>query len=352
LNHINANTFEGRLLRTLKNHTYAIWTTVLLPNGNLVTGSWDNSIGIWEVSTGILLKKLIGHGSYVTALALLSNDRLASSTKSNELFIWSLKKNGSILYKLPTSLYTIMKLIVLPINGYLVAGAYPNYAEVWNPNNGSLVFNLGSTNIKSFSDKSHSFPWVLRGGFKSFVILDNERLAIGSYNIDIWNPYNATLLFTLDHSKEIWSMALLSNNRLAVGANDGQISIWNIKSNNKTLLYNLTSHADCANVLTVISDDLLASGSYDDTIKIWNLKNGTLLHTLQSHKNMLSSLSMFTNGLMASGSHDCTAKIWNPKTGILIKTLENHTSYIYDVRSLPNGLLATASKDGTVKIWK
>ncbi len=117
-------------MKTLKNHTYAIWTTAILPNGNLVTGSWDYSINIWNITNnnGSLVNKLIGHSSYIMSLAVLSNDKLASSTRYSELFIWNLKTN-SILYKLSTSLYSIMRLAVLPLNGNLVAGAYSNQIE-------------------------------------------------------------------------------------------------------------------------------------------------------------------------------------------------------------------------------
>ena len=346
----NSTSFNGRLVKTLKNHTYAIWTTAILPNGNLVTGSWDNSINIWNITNnnGSLVNKLIGHSSYIMSLAVLSNDKLASSTRYSELFIWNLKTN-SILYKLPTSLYSIMRLAVLPLNGNLVAGAYSNQIEIWNTTNGSLVFKL--TNPKKTLKQ-----WIYEGGFRSFALLDdNKILAIGSYNIDLWNPYNATYIGSLNHTKQIWSMITLSNNRLAVGAQDGQITIWNTKT--MKLIYNLTSHNECVIALTnnnnnKSTDDWLASGSYDNTVKIWNLKNGSLVYTLRNHKNMISSLITLENGLVVSGSYDWTANVWDPKSGQLVYTLNNHTSYVYDVRSLSNGFLATASKDGTVKIWK
>ena len=117
-----------------------------------------------------------------------------------------------------------MRLAVLPLNGTLVAGAYSNQIEIWNPTNGSLVFKL--TNPKKPLKQ-----WIYEGGFRSFALLDdNKILAIGSYNIDLWNPYNATYIGSLNHTKQIWSMITLSNNRLAVGAQDGQITIWNTKT--------------------------------------------------------------------------------------------------------------------------
>lgn len=53
-----------------------------LSNGNLVSGSLDHTVKIWNPYSGSLLFPLVGHAQLVTALITLSNGNLASGSAS------------------------------------------------------------------------------------------------------------------------------------------------------------------------------------------------------------------------------------------------------------------------------
>ncbi len=97
----------------------------------------------------------------------------------------------------------------------------------------------------------------------------------------------------------------------------------------------------------------MASASWDKTIKIWNItsNNGTLIRSLNGHTSQVKCLILLPTGLLASGSDDKTIKIWNFTSEILMNTLTGHTNNVTSLAVLPDGSLVSAAvKD--ILIWK
>ena len=42
----------GKLISTLNGHTSYVYSVAILPNGNIVSGSYDKTIKIWNSETG------------------------------------------------------------------------------------------------------------------------------------------------------------------------------------------------------------------------------------------------------------------------------------------------------------
>ena len=78
------------LLMTLKGHTGGI-NCVAFSNDNtcIVSGSNDNSVCVWDASTGALLTTLNGHTNSVNSVAFSSDGtRIMSGSKDGSLCIW------------------------------------------------------------------------------------------------------------------------------------------------------------------------------------------------------------------------------------------------------------------------
>ena len=78
------------LKSTLNGHSYGVLSLCYLDNGLLASGSRDNSIKIWRISTGKLVTTLKGHSDYVSSLSYLDNGLLASGSSDYSIKIWSL----------------------------------------------------------------------------------------------------------------------------------------------------------------------------------------------------------------------------------------------------------------------
>jgi hypothetical protein len=120
----------------------------------------------------------------------------------------------------------------------------------------------------------------------------------------------------------------------------------------EALLRTLSGHASTVNALAVLPDGRLASGASDGTIKLWDPASGQLQATLEGHSGPVNALAVLPDGRLASGGDDRTIKLWDPASGQLQATLEGHSGWVYSLAVLPDGRLATGSSDHTIKLWE
>ncbi len=62
---------------------------LLLPDGNLASGSLDMTVKIWDVEKGSLKATLTGHTHAVCALAVVGNNRIASGSGDETVKVWN-----------------------------------------------------------------------------------------------------------------------------------------------------------------------------------------------------------------------------------------------------------------------
>jgi WD40 repeat protein len=80
----------GELIRTLKGHRDAVHAVALSPDEQIIaSGSADNTIKLWHLATGELLATFTGHSNTVTALAFTaSGEMLVSGSLDKTIKIW------------------------------------------------------------------------------------------------------------------------------------------------------------------------------------------------------------------------------------------------------------------------
>ena len=97
----------------------------------------------------------------------------------------------------------------------------------------------------------------------------------------------------------------------------------------------------------------LASGSKDKTVRLWDTNTGEELAILQKHTGWISALVFSPDGkTIASGSTDKTVNLWDTDTGELIVTFNGHLNGIVALSFSPDSkTLASGSTDGAIKFW-
>ena len=66
------NINSGTCIKTLEGHIYSV-NSVAIKDNLIISGSTDNTIKIWDISTGLCIKTLEGHTHWVYSVAIKDN---------------------------------------------------------------------------------------------------------------------------------------------------------------------------------------------------------------------------------------------------------------------------------------
>ncbi|AVH72605.1 nSTAND1 domain-containing NTPase [Nostoc sp. 'Lobaria pulmonaria (5183) cyanobiont'] len=329
-------------VNTLEGHSSSVWGVVFSPDGKtLASGSDDNTIKLWDVSTGKAIKTLTGHSSMVISVVFSPDGKtLASGSDDNTIKLWDVS-TGKAIKTLTGHSSMVISVVFSPDGKTLASGSDDNTIKLWDVSTGKAIKTL----------TGHSSR-VLSVVFSP----DGKTLASGSDDktIKLWDVSTGKASKTLTgHSSTVWGVVFSPDGKtLASGSDDKTIKLWDVSTGKASKT--LTGHS--SRVLSVVfSPDgkTLASGSYDKTIKLWDVSTGKASKTLTGHSSWVLSVVFSPDGkTLASGSDDKTIKLWDVSTGKAIKTLTGHSSTVISVVFSPDGkTLASGSDDKTIKLW-
>ena len=267
---------EFHCIKTIEGHKDKIVYLIELASGKIASGSYDNTIKIWDLDTG-KQENIIKESGRVFCLLEFEENKLLCGISDNCINLWDI--------------------------------------------------NSEDDNCQ-FSFTGHKL-WV-----NSLVKLNNNYFTSASNDskIKIWDYNNRKCLNTLKgHTDCILSLILLKNNNyLCSGSVDLTIRIWDWE--NSTCLNVLRGHNNWVKCICELSNGIILSGSDDYTIKLW--KDYYNINTLKGHSNSIRALCQINNNYFASGSFDSTIKIWEINSWKCILTLYGHESNIICLISL------------------
>ncbi|MBD1931265.1 MULTISPECIES: eIF2A-related protein [Cyanophyceae] len=292
-----SKTQPWRCANTLSGHSNHVYSVAISADGQIASGSADNTIKIWDLTTGDSICTFTGHSGSVSSLAFSPDGQtLASGSADNTIKLWY-SRTGVTFTEHSDELHCV----AFSPNGKTVAsGSKDKTIKIWDFNTGEVICTLTG-------HKEAVCPII----FSS----DGQNLISGSSDktIKIWDLSTGKAIRTLtEHLNYVWSVA--------------------ISPDGKTL----------------------ASGSADNTIKIWSFHTGSLLHTFSEHTSGVRSVAFSPDGqIIASGGNDKTIKLWHLGTRELINTLSGHSESIGSVAFSPDGkTIVSGSNDKTIKIWQ
>lgn len=276
--------------RTLTGHDRAVCIVAVAGN-NIISGSGDSTIRVWDANTWECLQVLKGHGNSVVALKVF-NDKLISASPDKTICVWDMTT-----WKLDRRL-----------TGH-------------------------------------------RSAVCALAVCANEKLASGSDDgqLKVWSCRNWTLERTIPaHSHVIWSLASCREFVIS-GSSDTTINVWDV--NTWRLVATLDQHRDEVQALAVSDDTAhLYSGSDDGVIRVWDTHSWQCVNKLEGHNRAVLSLAVYGPNYLVSGLGNGVVKIWNVDPLSSCVELAEHTSCVMAV-AVYKGKVISASFDKTVKIW-
>jgi WD40 repeat protein len=140
---------------------------------------------------------------------------------------------------------------------------------------------------------------------------------------------------------------------LASSTEYGSISLWDARTGRRREL------PPSGHTLRVVSlsfstdGKTLVSAGWDGLLGIWDVGHGRNLATLRGHNNLFNRAAFsLGGGTIASCGDDEAVRLWNVALRQEIAVLHGHTDTVNDLAFSHDGeWLASASNDGTVRLW-
>ncbi|OCL00979.1 beta transducin-like protein HET-D2Y, partial [Cenococcum geophilum 1.58] len=330
-------------LQTLEGHSNSVQSVAFSrDSARLASASSDNTVKIWDASSGECLQTLEGHSSSVCSVAFSHDSaRLASASYDWTVKIWD-ASSGKCLQTLESHSSSVHSVAFSHDSARLASASSDEAVKIWDASSGECLQTL----------KCHS-DWVWSVAFSH----DSVWLAsaLSNNTIKIWDASSGECLQTLKgHSGSVNSVAFSHDSaRLASASYDWTVKIWNASSGE--CLQTLEGHSYSVWSVAFSHDSArLASASSDNTtVKIWDASSGECLQMLEGHSSSVYSVTFSHNSArLASASSDKMVKIWDVSSGECLQTLKGHSGSVNSVAfSHDSARLASASDDTTVKIW-
>jgi WD40 repeat protein len=324
-------------------HSANVTSVAFSPDGKtLASGSWDDTIKLWEVSSGQEIRALLGHDSYVTSVTFSPDGKtLASGSRDKTIRLWNVI-TGEEVRKLSGHSGFVSAVAFSRDGRTLVSASWDKTAKLWDVATGQDLLTF-----------SGHVGYVTSAAFSP----DGQTLATGGSDktIRLWTVSNGQEFRTLSgHADEVTTLAFSPNGRIiASGSNDDTIKLWDTATGQE--LRTLTGHGEDVRSVAFSPDGTtIVSGSWDKTIKFWSVATGQEVHNPLDHADRVNTVAISADGkIVASSGHDNVIKLWQIANGQPLLTLTGHSSSITSVAFSPDGkTLAGSGLDRTIKLWQ
>ncbi len=242
----------------------------------MATCSEDETVKIWNYWN--LIYTYAKHAGYVLGLEWISKDTIASGSEDNTIQIWSI--TTGLIQRTKTG--SIARALQLLNNGFHLASAlFDGKINIYNLIDGTLVTTL----------LGHSLL------VNDLVLIDESVFASSSADnsIRIWDSATYKQKFILKgHSSHVYGLKLTAPGILASRSVDKTIKLWNIQNVSETRTF-MGHKGDIIWLVDMLNEKkTLVSGSKDKTIKLWDWKTGDCLKKIETGSD-IRSLSIIKN---------------------------------------------------------
>ena len=316
---------------------------IIVANGSPFKDA-DFSLKHLNLETGVEITtiKLSGHRSVVNACAFsLNGKQILSGSNDGVLKLWD-TYTGIEIMTLSAHKNGVTACAFSPDNKLLVSGSSDNTIKLWSSDCGRLITTLNGHNSQicscSFSP-------------------DSKRIVSGSYDgiLKIWDIATGKEIFTLTgHNNMVETCSFSPDGKLIVsGGFDKTVKLWNAEIG--SILHTNNGHGNsvCSCAFSHNSKRIV-SGSLDSTLKIWDVQKGKNAYELKAHENTIRSINFsMDNKQIVSGGDDGTIKIWDADIGEEICTFHGARSGVSGCSFSPDGkTVVSVCKDKIITIWE
>ncbi|MCA9071806.1 MAG: WD40 repeat domain-containing protein, partial [Planctomycetaceae bacterium] len=321
----------------------------------------NNSAQVFDRQTGREVRRFEGHSKPITAVGI-SRDGKQLITGSQDLTvrIWDVETGKELRQFEVGSDRDVRSVAISPDNRYLVAGTFDKKTHAWDLQTGQLLHTREGTGMATSSQ---------------FVDNTNALICSGP-DVILWNVETGkdSKQFTHPHSAVCVDVSP-DRKRMLVGTRGNTLWLWDLET--AKVIRRFDSHKEMVRCVAFSPDGKWGvSGSYDNTIILWDLATGKIRARLLGHEKQILSIHVSPDGRFAvSGGADYSVRLWDlssisqestagqvmgwmpaeslPTHDLILQgEVGEHKNGAWFVRYSPDGkTVATGGGDGLIWLW-
>jgi WD40 repeat protein/predicted Ser/Thr protein kinase len=340
----------GDLPRLLSGHEKATWRAAFSSDGAwLATASSDQTVCVWEVSTGKVVRTLRGHGNEVWCAGFSPDGRqLVSGGKDRAVVLWPMEQGGE-LDEVENERYAPL---VLSHDGQFAATAVAgNY---WATRIHGLNTHQTSTNLHARSQTS-----ILHGvrplafdaegkrllGYRAGFALRDVRVTDGQSLRDLELAHDST-----EDAPQHWAVTP-DRNHVAAAIDSGLVSVWRTSDGQRVARFEVPHRP----WLIHLRDDGQWVAVTADEAGFWVGPVGSSrpLRRLTAHRDIGKWAAFSPDGRhLATASVDATLRLWRLPELREVAVLLGHPTEVSSVAFAPGGeILASLEEGHGLRFW-
>ncbi len=312
-------------------------TVAIAPDGKTaLSGSWDNTLKLWDLFTGKEMRTFSGHSDTVRSIAYTPDGKTALSGSSDKnLKLWDLA-TGEEIRTFSGHSWSITSVAVSPDGKTAVSGSIGGAVKVWEVETGGELYSL-----------PHS-KW---GVFSLDISPDGKTCLAGYENGEVllWDLKEGKEILTFsEHTERVDAVRFSPDRSTALTASmDETIIYWEVSTGRE-----IRKFQDHAYDLAFLPDGKrFVSGTYKE-MKLWDLKSGDIIHTFSGHTDMIYSIAVSPDGKSAlSSSYDASMVLWDISTGKSFLTFDSHLPWNPNIAVSPGGETGISWSDELIRVW-
>ena len=372
----------------LEGHQSIIRSAVLSADGQrALSGSWDNTLRVWDTQTGACMEILAGHSGSINSVAWSTDEKWAlSGGYDRTLRFWDVE-NGICLKTLEGHNEKINAIDLSPDGRWALSGSDDCTLRLWDTETGACVSIVeesyaihsvaisangkralsGTTDFRFWDIKSGTSLATIEAGdlwAKSLDLSPSGEHALICFNSHprLFDTGSKEQIATLLGHMEVDSVALSHDGLRALsggGVHDQTLHVWDVA--NKECSAVLVGHSFSVESVSLNADGRYALSSSSRDLYLWDLAKGTYIKSPNS-TGKFDEVAFSCNGKMAisilsAGTHiteridiNDRVLVWDPQSRGISSQLKEHSNWVRAVALSANGDLAVVGSDD-LRIW-
>lgn len=260
----------GTPKRSLVGHADFVQDVTLSTDGQFaLSASWDKSLRLWDLSTGLTTRRFVGHARDVMTVAFSPDNRqIVSGSRDGKLKVWNTlgECKFTISDEAHTDWVSCVRFSPNQQSPLIVSAGWDKTVKIWSLSNLKLLTNL-----------------IGHSGYVNTVAVSPDGSLCASGGKDgtalLWDLNRGEHLYELESNDVIHSLAFSPCRYWLCAATQSAIKIWDLES--KTIVAELVPETpqlskkamkpECISLQWSADGTILFSGYTDNSIRVWGV---------------------------------------------------------------------------------